>query len=216
MSIHKLNLSLLPKILLEDSNPIIRNKTFGVHIINGCYSLRDSLSSLEHSRYTVNNYIIQPHYCIRIINMLSQRRQCQNVCMIGVGIGGLPLEFAKIPHIVCIDAVDIDQGMFEMFNSIIDNPSPKINYYVGDGMQYIRDTNMKYDVIIDDAFDTSKVKFDYSDVSSKLNVNGLFIINMIMLNDVNIEILQQYFQNVKKQICNYSILVICSMPIQRV
>jgi spermidine synthase len=216
MSIHRLDLALLPKIMLKDSNPIIRNKTFGVYIIDGSYSLRDTRSELEHSRYMINNYIIQPEYCIRIINILSQRRQCQNVCMLGFGLGGLPMEFSKIPHIDCIDAVDIDQGMFEMFNSIIDNPSPKINYYVGDGMQYIRETNVKYDVIIDDAFDTSKVKFDYSAVSSKLNEHGLFIINMIMLNDVNIENLHQYFQNVKKRICHYSILVICSCPIQNV
>ena len=134
MSIHKLDLALLPKIMLEKSNPIIRNKTFGVHIINGCYSLRDTRTEIEHSRYMIHNYIIQPEYCIRIINILSQHREYQNVCMLGFGLGGLPLEFSKIPHIDCIDAVDIDRGMFEMFNSIIEHPSPKIHYYVGDGM----------------------------------------------------------------------------------
>jgi len=46
MSIHRLDLALLPKIMLKDSNPIIRNKTFGVYIIDGSYSLRDTRSNI--------------------------------------------------------------------------------------------------------------------------------------------------------------------------
>jgi spermidine synthase len=208
-NIIKINLSDLKKISINNSNPIICNKTFCVFIKNGDYILTDSRTGLNHSQYNILDYSNKFVYIIMIVNFIKINTLIKNVCILGFGLGGLALELSQIDHIYKIDAVDIDIGMFKIYNSLIENPSNKINYYLHDGLEFIKSINQKYDVIIDDAFDEKKIDYDYSSFYYKLNMNGFLIINIHDITNFNIDILKIYFKNVQVIKAKYNYLVFC-------
>lgn len=136
--IMKINLKDLKKITLNMTNPIICNNTFCVYIKDGDYILTDSRTILNHSQYSITDYKNKFVYINTIINIIKNNSLIKKVCIIGFGLGGLPLELSKIDFIDKIDTVDIDIGMFKIFNSVINKPSNKINYYVNDGLEFIK------------------------------------------------------------------------------
>ena len=205
----KIKLEDFEKITLNKTNPIICNNTFCVFIKDGDYILTDSRTKLNHSQYSIKDYKNKFVYINTIIDIIKNNILIKNVCLLGFGLGGLPLELSTLGHIDKIDTVDIDIGMFKIFNSIINKPSNKINYYLNDGLEFIKNINQKYDVIIDDAFDEKKINYEYSRFYNKLNNNGYLIINLHDISKFNMENLKIYFKNVQVKKAKFNYLIIC-------
>jgi hypothetical protein len=208
-NIVKVNLNDLDKISLNNTNPIICNNTFCVNIEDNNYVLRDSRTGLNHSKYTIYGYKNKFVYINTIVDFIRDNTLIKKICILGFGLGGMPLELSQISHVDIIDTVDIDLGMFRIFNSIIDKPSYKINYYLDDGLEFIKNINKKYDVIIDDAFDEKKINYEYNNFYDKINNNGFLIINLHDIDVFNMENLKLYFRNIQIKKARFNYLIIC-------
>ncbi len=79
--------------------------------------------------------------------------------IIGGGDGGMLREVVKHKQIESITMVEIDAAVVEMCKSYFPNHSqgayddPRVNLVISDGMDYVRQSQQKFDVIISDCTD---------------------------------------------------------------
>lgn len=109
-----------------------------------------------------------------------------SVLLIGGGTFTLPKALLERFHDIKIDAVEIDQLLPQLAEKYFDLPNdPRLNIIVGDGRDYINECQIKYDMIIIDAF--SKYDIPTSlfaieavrEYSRCLNKNGIIAMNFI-------------------------------------
>lgn len=82
----------------------------------------------------------------------------QRVLIVGGGDGGVAREVSKHPDVEQITLVDIDDRVIEVCRQYMPRLSlglnnPKVNIFVGDGFEYLRDHRSEFDVIITDSSD---------------------------------------------------------------
>jgi spermidine synthase len=129
----------------------------------------------------------------------------------GFGLGGLPLALSKNNNINKIDCVDIEIKMFEVFRTINPNPPKKINYYLNDVNDYIKQSDQKYNMIVDDTYNTEKIIVDYSSVKKMLVPNGILFINIINY-DASLKLIEELkktYNDVSHQRVNFNYLITC-------
>lgn len=111
----------------------------------------------------------------------------KRVLIIGGGDGGMLREVVKHKQIESITMVEIDAAVVEMCKSYFPNHSqgayddPRVNLVISDGMDYVRQSQQKFDVIISDCTDPlgpGEVLFSsdfYEGCKRCLNENGIFV-----------------------------------------
>jgi spermidine synthase len=90
--------------------------------------------------------------------------------------------------------------MFKLYNTLIQNKSNKLHYYLLDAKEYLKNTSKTYDIIIDDAFHYYKKEFyDFESGYNKLNNDGWLLINMHHISDYEKykSLLNKLFRNIK-------------------
>jgi hypothetical protein len=194
---------------IDTPKPLVCFDNFCLYLINKIYSLIDESTFLAHSKYHQDTKECDFVYLTTILN--SYPKNINNVCIFGFGLGGLPLGLSKNDNIKQIDCVDINIHMFELFKTINENPSKKINYYLNDVNDYIRLSENKYDMIVDDTFGADKVFVDYKLVKNILNSNGILFINLIKYETVInlVEKLKKTYSNVSFKPVNFNWLITC-------
>jgi len=91
------------------------------------------------------------------------------------------------------------------------NPPKKINYYLNDVNDYIKQSDQKYDMIVDDTYNSEKIIVDYSLLKKMLNPKGVLFINIINY-DASIKLideLKKTYNDVSHQKVNYNYLITC-------
>ncbi len=212
--LNKLDLDKIDKIQLnlknvETNDPLFCFDNYCLFLKNDVYSLYDKTTLLTHSRYHKDTKKCDFVYLNTILK--DYPKNINNVCILGFGLGGLPLAMSENENINQIDCVDIDIRMFKLFNTINDNPPKKINYYLNDVNDYIKLTPNKYDMIVDDTYATDKIIVDYSVVKSILNPGGILFINVTrydMVKKLTVE-LEKIFSDVTHQRVNFNYLITC-------
>jgi len=80
-----------------------------------------------------------------------------NILIIGGGDGGTAREVMKHPSVQRVDLVEIDETVVEASRQFLpevgDFDNPKLNLIIGDGLDYVKATSRRYDVIIVDGSD---------------------------------------------------------------
>lgn len=85
--------------------------------------------------------------------------QTRDVLIIGGGDGGLLREVLKHPSVVNATQVEIDQAVIDMCVEYLPNHSagayddPRANIIIGDGIEYVRNCDRQFDVILSDSTD---------------------------------------------------------------
>ena len=98
--------------------------------------------------------------------------------MLGFGFGGIPLRLSLEKDIDIIDCVDIDKELYTYFKKLFPNYSTKISLFHMDANSYLKDNMIKYDIIIDDVFDSyDKIELDYNKLKESLKMNGKLYLN---------------------------------------
>jgi 2-polyprenyl-3-methyl-5-hydroxy-6-metoxy-1,4-benzoquinol methylase len=195
---------------INTNNPLICFDNFCLYLIDNIYSLFDKTTNLTHTSYHKDTKESSFVYLNTIIKLYP--KNSKNVCVLGFGLGGLPLALSKNENIKTIDCVDINNKMFETYKTINNNPPKKINYYLNDVNDFIKYSDQKYDMIVDDTFGTDKVIVDYSLIKNMLNPNGVLYINIINYETVktlSLE-LEKIYSNVSHQRVNFNYLITCS------
>ena len=110
----------------------------------------------------------------------------KNILLIGFGTGKIVNDWEKIfDHIDCIDVVDIEENIFDIAEEYFDfRKSDRTNFYLQDGIVFLRENTKKYDLIVvdvasDDGIDDRFLSNEYFKLINKsLSNKGLFVSNL--------------------------------------
>lgn len=203
----KLDYAEIEPFKLNLSNPLACNGTFCLYKENNIYSLIDTASSLNHSKFDIltwKNHFIYAQYIIK-----DYPKSIEKVCILGFGLGGIPLELSLNTNINQIDCVDINYGMFKLFKSIINKKPEKINLFLDDARIFVKNINELYDMVFDDTFANSKINFNYEEILPILKPGGILYINIHYLEEFDIENLKKNYSNVKINNAGYGFIIKC-------
>ncbi|CAN7985219.1 unnamed protein product [Ixodes pacificus] len=89
---------------------------------------------------------------------LNSHPDPKDVLIIGGGDGGVAREVVKHPSVVSVTQCEIDEKVVEVSKKYLPFMaegfnSPKLELHIGDGLQFIKDTPRKFDVVITDSSD---------------------------------------------------------------
>lgn len=111
----------------------------------------------------------------------------KRVLIIGGGDGGILREVCKHPDVEQVTQVEIDQAVIDMCKAYLPKHSagafddPRAKIVIADGMEYVAQTDEKYDVVISDCTDPvgpGEVLFSsafYENCKRCLNDGGIFV-----------------------------------------
>lgn len=152
---------------------IFENKDFGkVFVLDGAVMLT------ERDEFTYHEMVVHP--------ALMAHPNPEKVLIIGGGDGGTLREVVKHPEVGEATLCEIDQDVIDYSKEFLPFTAsglthPKSSVYVGDGIEYIRNHQNCYDVVIVDS--TDPVGFAeglfrapfYTDVKNSLRKGGIFV-----------------------------------------
>jgi spermidine synthase len=167
------------------------------------------------SQFNVKTFENYFSYAKNIINFVDKYKlKKDNVLVLGFGIGGLPLKFTTYSDTKRVDSVDLNPVMYKLFDKIQDYlyiyPKSKMNNFIMLAEDYIKNTEIKYDLIIDDVFGDDKIFLDYVNISKIINKGGFLFINLHYMSDYKklLPILKENYSSVDL-IKDDELLVIC-------
>ena len=161
---------------LKEKNIIIKLNNNKVVLEDNNYILNDYESSTD--KDNLNCTFL---YCKKIDEIIKKKiKKPMNILCLGFGIGSIPLQLSKLSTVEKIDCVDIDESLYliylELFNKYPE--TKKIKFFKNDANEFLKKSNKKYDVIVDDVFNKQlKIYLDYQRCKELLNKDGYLIIN---------------------------------------
>jgi len=196
----ELNLNNINLLEMKENNPILSCKNNNdIHFVEK----ENDIVSLDkiHSKFELSTYKNQFSYTRVFVDFILQENiNRETILVLGFGLGGMPLELSLDNKTKQIDCVDINICMFKLYNTLIQNKSNKLHYYLLDAKEYLKNTSKTYDIIIDDAFHYYKKEFyDFESGYNKLNNDGWLLINMHHISDYEKykSLLNKLFRNIK-------------------
>ncbi len=110
----------------------------------------------------------------------------KNILLIGFGTGKIVNDWEKLfDNLEAIDVVDIEENIFDIAADYFEfKKSDSINFFLQDGLVFLRENNKKYDLIVtdvasDDGIDDRFLSDDYFKLIKKsLTPNGVFVSNL--------------------------------------
>lgn len=109
-----------------------------------------------------------------------------SILLIGGGAFTLPKALLERFHDIRIDVVELDQLLPKLAEKYFDLPSdPRLNIVIGDGRDYINECQIKYDMIIIDAFMKYDIPTSLLTIEAVreyrrcLNMDGVIAVNFI-------------------------------------
>ena len=171
---------------------LMKRKNLYVYLKNNNIILKEKNKNQNYflTKYNVNTFYNYFRYCRHIIRYIeTYNSKKNNILMLGFGIGGLSLKLSTYKDCDCIDNIDINYDLFDMFNQIQKYirkyPKEKMNNYCMSAEDFIKTTTKKYDIIIDDVFNDDKILLDYKKISTLINKNGILFINIENIENYN-------------------------------
>lgn len=119
----------------------------------------------------------------------------KNILLIGLGTGKIINDLEKIlPKLENIDIVDIEENILNIAKDYFDfQQTEKTNFYLQDGLVFLRENKKKYDLIIvdvasDDGIDDRFLSNEYfNSIKKSLSKNGIFVSNLCSSADLEHE-----------------------------
>ena len=110
----------------------------------------------------------------------------KNILLIGFGTGKIVNDWEKLfDNLESIDVVDIEENIFDIAADYFEfKKSDSINFFLQDGLVFLRENNKKYDLIVTDVasdvgIDDRFLSDDYFKLIKKsLTPNGVFVSNL--------------------------------------
>lgn len=106
------------------------------------------------------------------------------ILILGLGIGSIPIALSRILPNSQIDIVEIDNRLPEIAEKYFEfNKTDRMNIYIEDGYQFLMNTKKKYDMIFMDIFDETYIPKIFlteqfiQRTKDSLTENGIFIMN---------------------------------------
>jgi len=139
----------------------------------------------------------------------------QNILLIGFGTGKIVNDWESIfKNLKNIDVVDIEENIYDIATKYFNfQKSDKVEFYLQDGLVYLRENKKKYDLIVvdvasDDGIDDRFLSDDYFKLIKKsLSSGGLFVSNLCSSADLQHP--ENTFFSSLKQIYNEYFKAVC-------
>lgn len=127
-----------------------------------------------------------------------------NILMIGLGGGTIVYQINKLyGRKVTMDVIEIDEKMVDLAKDFIPEEIKKINLFVEDGIEFLKKSRKKYELVFLDAYDGDKIPDEFLDEKTVENIDkvltekGVLAINYAMSFKA-IVFLQNYINKLKK------------------
>ena len=127
-----------------------------------------------------------------------------NILMIGLGGGTIVYQINRLyGRKVDMDVVEIDEKMVKLAREFIPEDIKKINLFVEDGIEFLKKSKKKYELVFLDAYDGDKIPDSFLDertisyINDILTVDGVLAINYAMSFKA-IVFFQNYISKLKK------------------
>lgn len=148
---------------------------------NGRFLAFDNFSQagvIQHELYSGNVPYINYFFIASLLNP-----NIKNVLMLGMGTGRFATSFSELsPELERFDIVDTDKEVYSVAKRFFKfKETPKIKVHIQDGIDFIKNSETKYDLIITDISNNSGIPFDFMtreflvEMSSLLTENGISI-----------------------------------------
>ena len=195
---------------IEHFSPVANIEEYYVILENDNYILVNMDTGVRQSGFHKDTYYNKFDYAREMISQIKNLESKKDVCILGFGLGGIPLELSLDDNIENIDCVDIDERVYKLFRNIIKKPKECIHFHLNDVVKYLKKCNKKYDVIIDDVFTNTKIFFVYKLIHDKLKDGGVLFINMHHMDDFKKyrKRLEELFKSVSLKVKN-EIVITC-------
>ncbi len=137
----------------------------------------------------------------------------KDILLIGFGTGKIVNDWEKLfDSLKSIDVVDIEENIYDIAKDYFNfKKSDKVNFFLQDGIVFLRENTKKYDLIVvdvasDDGIDERFLDDEYlALIKNSLSINGIFISNLCSSADLNhrenkffkslIQVYKSYFKN---------------------
>ena len=137
----------------------------------------------------------------------------KDILLIGFGTGKIVNDWEKLfDNLKSIDVVDIEENIYDIAKDYFNfKKSDKVNFFLQDGIVFLRENTKKYDLIVvdvasDDGIDERFLDDEYlALIKDSLSINGIFISNLCSSADLNhrenkffkslIQVYKSYFKN---------------------
>ena len=127
-----------------------------------------------------------------------------NILMIGLGGGTIVYQINRLyDRKVNMDVVEIDEKMVKLAREFIPEDIKKINLFIEDGIEFLKKSKKKYELVFLDAYDGDKIPDSFLDertisyINDTLIKDGLLAINYAMSFKA-IVFFQNYINKLKK------------------
>lgn len=142
-------------------------------------------------------------------------KNIKNILLIGFGTGRIVNDWEKLfENLSSIDIVDIEENIFDIAKNYFEFKESNImNFFLQDGLVFLRENKKKYDLIVvdvasDEGIDDRFLSDDYFKLIKKsLSENGLFVSNLCSSADLNhpensfYKSLYETYTNTFKKVC---------------
>jgi len=142
-------------------------------------------------------------------------KNIKNILLIGFGTGRIVNDWEKLfENLSSIDIVDIEENIFDIAKNYFEFKESNImNFFLQDGLVFLRENKKKYDLIVvdvasDEGIDDRFLSDDYFKLIKKsLSENGLFVSNLCSSADLNhpentfYKSLYETYTNIFKKVC---------------
>ena len=137
----------------------------------------------------------------------------KDILLIGFGTGKIVNDWENLfDNLKSIDVVDIEENIYDIAKDYFNfKKSDKVNFFLQDGIVFLRENTKKYDLIVvdvasDDGIDERFLDDEYlALIKNSLSINGIFISNLCSSADLNhrenkffkslIQVYKSYFKN---------------------
>lgn len=127
-----------------------------------------------------------------------------DILMIGLGGGTIVYQINRLyPKNVKMDVVELDKKMVELSKEFIPEDIKKINLFIEDGIEFLKKTKKRYELVFLDAYDGDKIPDSFleektiEDINQVLKEDGILAINYAMSFKAII-LFQNYIGKLKK------------------
>ena len=179
----------------------------------GRFHLRLNEGTEIHSIYDSNNIILQPeldHYWNLFPIFPLLHGNAKKILILGIGGGTGLRQIAHFFPDIEIHGVEMDKKIVDVAQKYFNMVDPSIHIHIGDGVQFIKDTKEKFDIIFLDAFIGGNLSprflraniFD--DLKNILNPKGIVVGNYLAYRTVHY-LLTRAMKNAFKKVYKMSI-----------
>ena len=185
----KLIKKLIGKIFLEDETLITLNKFEDMQVEvseqDGVISMHIGSATIQSSMRTDNPFHLELDYTQAMSMASLFLDNPKEILCIGLGGGTMPKFFYRLFAKAKLTVLELNPKVIQIAKHFFKLPSSKrFNILQGDGIQYIKKIDKKYDLLISDAFEDYGLPEEFCTISyfescrNVLSEKGVFMINL--------------------------------------